>query len=144
MTIDNTDRAVGLILSLAALGALLVGYVRWLRPRWRTFWREIRAIRDALLGREAITDSITGDERVPALPGLGVRMASVEENQTRITEALVKLADSHELIQDHENRIKALEAAAVERVVTKVESAQAWRTIEKAIDAEPSEAPDLD
>lgn len=143
MTIDNTDRVVGLILALVTLSGIVLGWIRVIRPRIHRGRKEVVAVRDAILGREAITDSITGKELAPAVPGMGVRMATTEENLRILADAVAKIADSHLRLDDHESRIKNLEDARVERVVNRVESAQAWRTIEKAIDADPGETPDL-
>ena len=143
MNIDDTDRLAGLIVSsIVILGAVL-GWIRYVRPRMRRGYRRIVAVFDAILGREPITDSITGKEIAPAQPGIGVRMATTEENLRVLAEAVAKIADSHLRLDDHEVRLKNLEDARVERVVARAESAQAWRTIEKAIQAEPDETPDL-
>jgi len=143
MNIDDTDRIAGLIVSLIVICGAVLGWVRWVRPRIRRGSKEIVAVRDAILGRDPITDSVTGKEIAPALPGMGVRMATTEENLRVLAEAVAKIADSHLRLDDHEVRLKNLEDARVERVVARAESAQAWRTIEKAIQAEPDETPDL-
>lgn len=136
---DSADRAAGLVLTLIGIIAAVVAWLRWVRPKLRRGTEEVVAVRDAILGREALRDSITGREIQPALPGMGVRMAHQEE-QSRdqraqlqiLTDAVTKIADSHELLNNIERRVAALEDAAVERVVTKVESAEAWRAIAAA------------
>ena len=149
--LDNTDRVVGLLVAVCTLLGLVVGWVRWVRPKIHNGRREVVAVRDAILGRDAIADSITGKEIAPAVPGMGVRMAHQEAQMQALTDVVARLADSQSrfdnletLTGDHAVRIKALEDAVVERVVTKVESAQAWRAMEEAIKAEPDETPDLD
>ena len=134
--------AVGLI---AIIGAVL-GWLKWLRPKIRRGKAEVVAVRDAILGRDAISDSITGREIEPPLPGVGVRVAHVEESQREtsrqiesIAVAITKLASQQEAIEDHEARIEQLEKAAVERIVTKQESAQAWRAMEAAANAQPDD-----
>lgn len=141
--IEGTNEAVALALGVAALLGVLVGWVRWVRPKIRRGRREVTAVRDAILGRDAITDSITGKEIEPALPGMGVRMAQQEQQMAIITDAVAKIADSHLRLESLESRVKVLEDARVERVVTQVESAQAWRAIANAHDADPNDAPDL-
>lgn len=103
--------------------------------------RDLRGGRDALLGRDAVVDTITGEERVPALPGIGVRMAHQEQQMELLTEAVAKLASTHTRLENHETRILKLEEAAVERVVTRAESAAAWRAMEAAALATPDEEP---
>lgn len=141
-----------------AIGILYAGW-RWLRPYWASFWRDLRAGRDALVGRPAMLDSITGVERVPALPGIGQRMdtqeaASVETAKQlgEMAQAMASLAQSHERLNDHDvhlarhdEQIAELFAGAVERVVGKVEQIELWRAVEAAHNA-PTDAdvdPDL-
>lgn len=132
MNLAEVSATTGLALSLCALLAVLGGWLRWIRPRWRNGRREITAVRDAILGREAQFDSITGKEISPALPGMGVRMAHQEQQMELITSAVARLAETHERLENHESRIKKLEDAAVERVVARAESAAAWRAMEAA------------
>ena len=143
MTVDDPGATVALLVGLGTLAAMALGWIRWIRPRIHSGRKEVVAVRDAILGREAIMDSITGKEIAPAVPGMGVRMATTEENLRVLADAVAKIADSHLRLDDHETRLKNLEDARVERVVNRVESAQAWRTIEKAIEADPGETPDL-
>ena len=140
---DVTADVVALAVSVAALIGVAVTWLRWVRPRIRRFFRQTTAVRDAILGREPIVDSITGKEIEPALPGLGVRMATTEQNVQAIAEGLAKIAEAQvnqqhleervdRLEQDHDRRLKALEDARLERVVARAESANAWRAIAAA------------
>lgn len=127
----------GIILAAAVLGALTMLWKAARRTR-RTAGEvtdKARRVSDSILGRPAVIDTITGKELAPALPGIGQRMDTVER-------AVIALADQHLKLDDHEGRIKALEEAAVERVVTRAESAQAWQTMEAAIKATPEEDTD--
>ncbi len=119
--------------------ALIYGFLRWVRPGARALAKDFRAGRDALIGRDAIHDSITGVERVPALPGIGVRMDTTENQMAMLTTAVAKIADSHVMAEDHERRITKLEEAAVERVVARAESAAAWRAIEAVASTPPAD-----
>ena len=47
--------------------------------------------------------------------------------------------DQHVRLEDHEGRIKALEVASVERIVSRAESAAGWRAMEAAALATPDE-----
>jgi hypothetical protein len=121
--------------------AALVGYVRWARPGIKQAKSDFVAARDSIVGRDAVKDSITGREIEPALPGIGVRMAANERNLGRLTDAVAQIAQSHARLENHEERIVQLEAGAVERVMSKAESAAAWRAI-AAVAGEPDEAPE--
>lgn len=121
---------------VAVLSALVV-WLRWVRPRIRATKADFTAAKDAIVGRPAIRDSITGREIEPALPGVGVRLAGLEL-------AIQKLADSHvrldtqqgqlgalaERTKRNEDDIEILKAASVERVVARSESARAWAAME--------------
>lgn len=132
----------GLVAVAAAIGALaLLGKYALKGWRWqRAFSRKATAIGDAILGRDAVVDSITGKEIAPPLPGMGVRMAHQEQQMEAITVAVTKLASQQEYLVDHERRIKALEDQAVERVVTRAESAAAWRAVEAVAKNDPPES----
>jgi hypothetical protein len=124
---------------LTILATLVGCYVRWARPGFRQARSDFIAARDSIVGRDAVVDSITGRELSPALPGVGVRLDRQEQQMDLLTGAVSKIADSHVRLEDHEHRIMQLEAAAVERVVARAESAQAWRAMEKAMDSPPPE-----
>jgi hypothetical protein len=127
----------GLVAVAAAVGALALLWKYGLRAwrGWRSARMKVAAVTDAILGREAVFDSITGKEIAPPLPGMGVRMAHQEQQMEAITVAVTSLASQREALENHEGRIKALEEAAVERVVTRAESAAAWRAVEAVANA---------
>lgn len=121
---------------VAALAALWkYGTKAW--RAWRAARVKVTAVGDAILGREAVVDTITGKEIAPALPGMGVRMAHQEQQMEAITAAVTRLATQHEALRDHETRIARLEQAAVERVVTKAESTAAWNAVEAVANSRP-------
>lgn len=134
---------VTFLLALAGLLGVLVTHFRWVRPRYRRWRAQFIAARDSIIGRPAELDSITGVERVPALPGIGVRMASTEEHLGVLAKAVASIAESHKQLEDHEKRITDLEAARVERIVGRAESAAAYRAMEAAVKAQPDEEPGL-
>lgn len=143
-SVDEMNGTSALILTVIAILTALFSWLKWLRPRYRKAQHDGVAIRDAILGRDAVVDSITGKELAPALPGIGQRMAHQEQQMTTMTNAVAQLAETHaQLIEvnrslvDHESRLQKLEAAAVERVVTRAESAAAWRAMEAAHKAQP-------
>jgi hypothetical protein len=119
--------------------ATLFGWIKVVRPRIRRVVHKFTAASDSILGREAVVDSITGVERSPALPGIGVRMADVENHVAGMASALQSIAASHVVLEDHEHRLVRLEEAAVERVVSRAESAAAWGAMQAASESTPPE-----
>jgi hypothetical protein len=145
----DVDATTRLIVGIGGAVAVLATWLAWLRPRYKKSKADAAAIRDAILGRDAVKDSITGKELAPPLPGIGQRMATQETQMAEITTAVAQIAATHlqlarmdQAIDEHEERIKALEDAAVERVVTKAESAAAWRAMEAAALAKPDQEAD--
>ena len=138
--------------SLALLAAIAAG-IAALTAIWKAIKRARAAtrgaivdgvkIRDSIIGRGAVVDTITGQQLAPPLPGIGQRMDTVERT-------VATLADQHRVLDDHEDRLKAhaeaiaeLKAASVERVVTRAESAAAWRAVEAVAMSTPDD-PDTD
>lgn len=121
------------ITTAAVLTALAIIWraVHKARTKAKDVSGDVVAVRDSILGRPAVVDSITGKELAPALPGIGQRMDTVER-------ALVALADQHVILEDHETRIKTLEDSRVERVVNQAESAAMWHAVAKANDDDES------
>ena len=135
---------VTFLLALATLLGVLIGWLHLVHPRILRGRSEVTAIRDSILGRDAIVDSITGREIEPALPGVGVRLAATEEHLGVLAESVASLVLMHERIDRVEmhdkvqdGRIDKLEEASVERIVSRAESAAGWRAMEEAIKAEP-------
>lgn len=144
--LGNLDTLQKTLAALAVIAGVFLGFLRWVRPKLQRVGSEARAGLDALVGREEIRDSITGKVLVPALPGIGVRMDTNEHELreqraalTTLAEAVGKIADNQGQLTDHERRLKVLEEAHVERVVTKVESAQAWRAMEAVARSTPDD-----
>ena len=103
---------IAVVIGLATLLAVIAGWARWVRPRLRRARLVTTAVTETILGRDAIHDASTGVELVPAQPGLGVRLASQETQLRTLADALTKIAGSHERLDDHEARIRALELLA--------------------------------
>jgi hypothetical protein len=145
MNLTTAQSVLALILAVAAVVGLVLSVRRWASPRWRNVKGDGVAMRDAVIGRPAVVDTITGKELAPALPGIGVRMAHQEQQMELLAVTVTKLVDQQthqraleQRVNLHDDRIRALEEAAVERVVGKAESAQAWSAMEAAIKATPS------
>lgn len=131
----NITPSLELFLLVAAVIGVIGGWWKWVRPKVRQAGREFRAARDAVLGREAQHDSITGKQVSPALPGIGQRMATIED-------ALGRLVKFHERLDDHEQRIGRLEQKDIERALARTESIEMLRTIDTAIRSKPQEKDD--
>lgn len=135
-----------IVLTGAAV-AVLLGFLRWVLPRFRRVKAKVGGVSDAILGREAILDRATGKELVPAQPGIGVRLASQEQNMELLTITVTKLVDQQRAVQaltsvvdGHGDRITVLEDAAAERIVSKVETAHMFQAMDSAIKATPPPA----
>lgn len=137
MSPSHLEYALGIAVGLTTLAAAAAAWFRWIYPRYKNTRARVISALDALTGREAIVDTITGRELAPALPGIGQRMDTVEQT-------LIKLADQQTRIDDHETRLSRLEIANIERTVTRAESLQHLTTLDQAIRRipEPDEDPD--
>lgn len=128
------------ILLATALG-FVVAFLRWIKPRISAFFGDLRAIRDTLVGRPAMRDSIT-QRPIPgtAQPSIGDRMASQEVSMAKVAEAVDKLADASARLEDHEKRLSRVEDALhLDRRLEKIEAVQLLRTIETVAQAEPGD-----
>lgn len=127
------------ITAILVLMGLLVGYMRWVRPRVKRAVRTTNAIVDTLVGREAIVDHATGRVLSAEQPGIGVRMAKLEDVVTTMAQQDKRLTDLEVTSVDHEKRLAAQEQAAVERAVTRAESLTHLAMLAKAQGMDPSE-----
>lgn len=150
--LGNIDTLSKALIGVMTLGAMMFGFFRWVHPGWRTLMSDARAGRDALVGRDAVYDSITGKELSPALPGIGVRQDRTETAVALLTDAVAQLARTtlrlddldlrvRHIEDDHGSRLRVLEEAHVERVITRAESAAAWQAVEAVAKATPPDEP---
>lgn len=170
MHLSPGEIATGVVLFGGAI-TVIAGWWKVIRPRWRKVASTVVAIRDAILGRDEIHDSITGAKIADALPGMGVRTAHLEQQMTHqveqmghqvaqmreLTQVVKTLAETQSRQQDHGARLDAhdaqfavvnerltkVELGAAERVVARVESTAAFRAIEEAIKAQPDHEGDV-
>lgn len=141
-----TPEQIGLTATAITIITALASWWRWGRPKVAKARQEATAMRDAILGREPVVDSITGRELAPALPGIGVRQARTEDQMALLTEAVAKIADSHVRLAHIETRVDGIEAdvkdlktGAMERIMARVEAAQAWSAVEAVANSAPPE-----
>lgn len=144
---DHIELALGIV----ALLSVLVGWLKVVRPMLRSVMRQVIAARDSLLGRDAIVDSITGEERVPALPGIGARMSHQEQQMELLAVTVTKLVDqqTHQMkleqrVDGLDSRVKQLEEQVIERVAAKAESIQAWRAVEAVAKQADPASPEIE
>lgn len=127
--LDNTQTVVAITGSGIAILAALGGWLKYIRPKLKKKTNAVWGAVETLAGRDAIVNRATGRVMVPAVPGIGIRMENLETKTDELTSVVKSLAKTHAVLDNHEQRIQRLEEAAVERVVTKAESAAAWRAI---------------
>ncbi|MBO9523416.1 MAG: hypothetical protein J7518_17950 [Nocardioidaceae bacterium] len=145
----SADRLAA-IYTLCGLIAIWVGWVKLARPRVRKLFKGWRAAQDALLGREPIIDPASGRELAPALPGIGQRMATVEDAVKMLAENVAALDAVNRRVDRIETQvgantenIAALMTATAERIITKAEAAEMWRAVANkdavVVDVDPEE-----
>lgn len=144
---DNIGWIVAIVLGLLTLAALT-------RKGWRKIRRAIKKgndVVDTLVGRDAIYHPESGKELEPASPGIGARMVRLEDAFLTLVsqEDRISTVEHNQLAQGrridtHDDEIAELKAQSVERVVTRAESAAAWRAVEAIASTAPDEPePDL-
>lgn len=128
--------------ALLVIGALLGAIWGWLtkiKPRVGRIADVWAALVELLFGRpEEPPNPITGAPSVPAVPGIGPRLAATEvvlDHQRAelsvLTHAVAKLVDNEARLARLENRVTVLEDARVERVVAQAESAAMWSAVDR-------------
>lgn len=147
---DQTEQTIAILLGAVTLVGLVGGW--WIkrgRPRVERTRHDLAAMRDAVLGRDQVVDSITGKELAPPLPGIGVRMAHQEEQMTLLTSAVARLADLHQWrqkveghLEEHDAQIADLKASQMERIITRAESTAAWSAVEAVAKSHPDDEDD--
>lgn len=126
---SDAQQAIGLAVAACTLLIIFGGWWRWVRPRYKGAKDQAVSIRDAIIGRPAIKDSITGREISPKLPGIGERVDTLELVVLRVSDQSRTLAEHDARHAEHEQRLTALEDARVERVVSQAESAAMWTAV---------------
>jgi hypothetical protein len=157
VSLDQTSMSVGVVLGLLGVAGIIIGHFKVFLPWWGGLKGQVVSGRDTLVGRPPIVDPVSKKVIAPALPSLGERL---EVHQTEINGSLRdivallesqqaqdrRLNDHEDRLGEHGGRIRTLEEAAVERIVTKAESASAWRAVEAVANGHdaPDESAELD
>lgn len=140
---DSLDSWLQFIVLLGLAVATVAAFIKWLRPRIREVRTDARAIRDTLVGRPAVRDSITNRVVSPALPSIGDRMASQEEAVQKVADAVQQLATTATRLDQHDRRLNRIEdALQIDRRLDKIEAVQLLRTIETVAQSDPGEPPE--
>lgn len=138
---DNVNGWTGIIIGVGGAAVVVAGLMKWVRPKWRAAKNRWGNFETAIIGREAIVHPETGRELAPAVPGIGARQANIESQIGVLTDAVAKIADSHQRIDELDRRIAAIESGHMaERIASKVENIQLFSAIEAiAKDEDPIE-----
>lgn len=110
------DDYAGWIVAIATGLTTLVVFGRWVRKRARQFSQKWDNAREALVGREEIRHPDTGIVLVKATPGLGQRLAHIEEN-------LTVLSDTRSEMQALTSRVDSIASSLEQHTM---ESAEVW------------------
>ena len=136
MNLTDFNDLTKLLIAVGGLATMAAGFWRWVLPQIVEDRAGRRAVRDVIVGREPIYDStVPGKLLVPALQGIGVRMDTIES-------AVALLATNDRRLTDLEHRVSVVEAQAVERVITRMESTAAWGAVEAVAKSTPPEEED--
>ncbi len=135
-----SDYPAAIILAAAVVGALALLWKTTKRARkaWRHGKVALVAFFTTIAGRDEVRDPARpGVVLAEALPSMGARLDAVEKTGAKTHEVLEHIATLIEgqqkqdlRLEDHGQRILALEVASVERVAGHIDSAAAWRAME--------------
>jgi hypothetical protein len=119
--------SVNYTLAILGITAIFVGWWRgwWESPRRREARARDKAVAEAILGEPAVHD-LAGNIIMPSKPGLVSRTSTLEAAVSTLVDQDTRIKH---LETDHGARLKALEDARVERLVTQAESAHMWRAV---------------
>lgn len=131
-----TALIAGIVVILGAVGG-------WWYKRGRPKVRQVEAMSEAILGRAEVRDR-SGAVIQKAQPGMPAQVAEL----TEAVRDLVKMQHRVDIVEDDvrdlQGRVTVLEEARLEHVVSRVESAEAYRAIQAAQRAaSPDDQPDL-
>lgn len=100
---------LGWIVAIVGASGTLLFTLRRGGKRLRATSAKVNQVTDVLLGRDAILHPETGEELVAATPGIGTRMASMEQWQSEAGGILRELADTQSKIVHTNLRVDRLE-----------------------------------
>lgn len=121
-----------LIVTFGAAAAVIAAFLRWVWPQAKTGARVLVAFKNAVLGTEEVKHPDTGAVVVPAQPGMGPRMATLEV-------AVTELVRNNRRLDNHEVRLDRLEKASEERTAARTETVELLRVVDTALRSDPPE-----
>lgn len=128
MTLPTPD-ALQIALTATTLAAVWIGWAKIVGPRLRRGWDRVVGTFQAIAGRDAIIDKVSGKEVSPAVPPLGEQLSTINDTMSKLVAVIESNHDAHVRLDNHEGRISELEAARLERLVSQAESAHMWRAV---------------
>jgi hypothetical protein len=129
---DSAGWIVGVFGGLTVLG--VVG--RWLRKRARAFGQKWDRAREALVGREEIRHPDTDAVLVKATPGLGQRLAHIEENLTILSDTRSEMQALTQRVGDLAGRFEQHLTESQELDLARAqEQSKMWDTIKTIAEA---------
>ena len=135
---DATQQLVAVVVGCLTVVGLMAGW-------WYKFGRPMAATAEAILGRAEVTDrsGAVVQEAQPGMPAQVAELAKtvrvlVEMNRT-VDGVVADVAVLRSDVASVSDRVTVLEHGAVERVASKVESAQAFKAIEAVALQQPDD-----
>lgn len=141
MDLQSANAWLAAIGGVLLIGGTIAAAIKWGRPKAR----QAEAVGEGILGRPEITDR-SGAVIQPAQPGMVAQVAALTDTvrelvnmHHRVDGVEVAQAEMRAEIAAVDGRVKVLEDARVEQVVSRAESAAAFSAIEAAVKAPPTD-----
>lgn len=134
MTSDQATVGAFLVVALGSLAAS----ARWVWPRLARFFRSLDTMFETINGRPAELDR-AGRVVSQPVPSLGVQISDLRQAVADQANQDARITAVEEAVTDLGKRVTAMESGhQIERIVTRAESAQAWKAVE-AIATQPED-----
>lgn len=131
--IAHTNEVVVLVGGvLSIVGLLWGGWLKWGRPKAQ----RAEAMSEAMLGRAEVRDR-SGALIQPAQPGMPAQVAELTDAVRELVQMQHRVDGVEAQLAAVDGRVKVLEDARMEHVVSRAESAAAYSAIEAAVNATP-------
>lgn len=129
MNLPSPD-ALQVALTCTTILAVWVGWAKFIGPRVKRGWGRVVGIFQAIAGRDAIVDKVSGKEVAPAVPPLGEQLSTMNETIAKLVAVIESNHDAHERLNAHDKHlvahdqaIGALISGSLERAATAMSSA---------------------
>lgn len=125
----TSDQATVGAFIVAAL-ALLFGVAKWVWPKLASFFGSVNTTFETINGKPARHDR-SGREVEPASPSIAAQIADLKSVVSDQAQQNKRITAVEAIAAEHGRRLDRIEDGAhFERIVTKVESATAWKAME--------------